>query len=747
MKRHLIRTLSLAAVLALILSAMSAAFLFVGAVDNSSIFNASNAENISGDEGYLTYRLQGEDNEVTFRRNLALKWNAPAEENSLESTTEYFSLTMGFVKTSFESFTIALETSQFTMSKDGKTTNELTFTNDNGTLSVSVNGEEATATVSATDSIVIGFSSDDSYGNFTVALNGEPLKNAKGEGLSFTNIGKYYAQYASSSATTPLTPLTFTATFAEGQENAEFNIQNLNGQDFTLTNGEVTDDVAPVLVVNSDIRQIYFGTAVDFDTVTIDVCSSGSTTDEYYYYPGLETTEDDTTITVGADDNARTYLELGSDTIFYPETFGDSTPQVSIAYRVQQGDNSAVYLIDWSATVNDSGFIDVVDANDVNDKPTMTFRSYQKNGNTITLDPISKEQQDQIDAYQTAVEEASWKKDENGDYVLKEDGAHESIQVGAGAYYYIPAFKQYVEDVSCGYTDMEFTVYYRVEGSSTTVSTVSGSYDELRIELTAEGRYQFRIVPTNSAGNSMVGLFASGSEGADDTSGNLRYREETITSSNVFDAKNLQTFEFRVEYTGPSIEEPADNDDTGYVDVSYSVEDFEIVGVSGSYTTHYRLYYFQPTDTSRAYTAAELRAADADGSNELGTWKMINMYDASLEDDDPDNNNDYSWNPDSSLSFVPQEQGFYKVEVIVVSDNLGVQQEAKYIEVAANADVIPGETYWLENNILSLVFLGVGILCLIGIIVILLIKPKNKGEAAAEESRKAELKDKRKNRN
>ena len=711
------------------ISVMSAAFVFVGAksVDNANIFNDSNAENITayedGQTNYLSYRLNGDDNNVTFRRNLALKWYAAAgEDTPLVGSENYFSLTIGFDSLNFEAFTVALESSQFSMSKEELTTNEITFTkNASNGLDISVNGEESSVSVAAADigKIEIAFSDDDTCGNFTVTVNGED--NEVG---TFRNIGKYYAQYASASATTPLTPLTFSAT-GIGEGGAEFNIQSLNGQTFDVdADGNVDDDTAPALVVNSDIRQIFYGTEIDFDTVAIDVCnSSGITTSEYYYYETLGATVDednaDATLVCGG----RTYAELDSDTLLFPEDFADEdTPQVSIAYRVSDGDNSANYLIDWSAQVNANGYIDVLDANDVDDNPTTTFITYE-NG-------VLTENTDAIDEYTQAVKKASYK---DG------DEANGSIQVGEGAYYYIPAFKEYVQDNSCGYTDMEFTVYYRTDSSST-VNTVSGSYDELRIELTAEGRYQFRIVPTNSAGNDMVGVFAYGPNDSN-------YKEGDITSSNVFEAKNLVTFEFSVQYTGPSIEQPEDDGDVGYVDVTYSVEDFEIIGISDSYSTHYALFYFEQTDNSKVYTAQEIRAAEqADGTNTLGTWRRINEYDSSLDDDDPENHNDYSWNPDSSLSFVPQEQGFYKVQLIVTSDNLGRQTEAKYIEVAANADVIPGETYWLENNVLSLVFLGVGILCLIGIVVILLIKPKNKAAAGAESERKAELKEKREKR-
>lgn len=727
MKRHLIRTLSLAAVFALLMTAMSAVFMFASAkdVDNTLIFNSSNAENITeysdAQTSYLAYRLSSDSKSVTFRRNLALRWFSPSEGDALVSEKNYFSLTLGFVNSNFDSFTVAMESSQFSMSKDEKTTNEVVFTKqDDGSLAVSVNGTESGVSVAAADmgKIEIAFSEDDGCGNFTLTVNEEVAG-------AFTNIGRYYSRYASASATTPLTPLTFKAEGVTG-DGADFNVQELNGQSLAINeSGDVQDNTPPALVVNNDIRQFFFGTKISLDTLAIDVCNtSGITTDEYYYYPGLnaETDPDDenATLTIGEGDAARVYAALDSDTLFFPETFGTNEPQISIAYSVTDGDKSANYLIDWSAQVNGNGFIDVLDANEVDDNPTTTFITYE-NG-------VLTENTDAIDEYTQAVKKASYK---DG------DEANGSIQVGEGAYYYIPAFKEYVQDNSCGYTDMEFTVYYRTDSSSS-VQTVSGSYDELRIELTAEGRYQFRIVPTNSAGNAMVGIFASGPDDA------VRYSEDDITTDNVFEAANLVTFEFTVQYTGPSIEKPEDDDDTGYVDATYTVEDFEIVGISGSYTEHYRLYYFEAKDPTRGLTPSQLRTADENGTiSELGEWKLINKYDDMLDDDDENNDNDYSWNPDSSLSFVPQERGFYKVELIVTSDNLGAKTEAKYIEIAADADVIRGETYWLENNIWSLVFLGIGVLCLIGIVVILLIKPKDKAAANAESARKAELKEKR----
>lgn len=95
------------------MTAMSAVFMFASAkdIDNTLIFNSSNAENITeysdAQTSYLAYRLSSDSKSVTFRRNLALRWFSPSEGDALVSEKNYFSLTLGFVNSNFDSFTVA----------------------------------------------------------------------------------------------------------------------------------------------------------------------------------------------------------------------------------------------------------------------------------------------------------------------------------------------------------------------------------------------------------------------------------------------------------------------------------------------------------------------------------------------------------------------------------------------------------------------------------------------------------------
>ena len=140
--------------------------------------------------------------------------------------------------------------------------------------------------------------------------------------------------------------------------------------------------------------------------------------------------------------------------------------------------------------------------------------------------------------------------------------------------------------------------------------------------------------------------------------------------------------------------------------------------------------------------AADAEGASADGM--VGYWTKIEAYDSELEVEEGDNA--YNWNPTSSLTFVPQSIGFYKVVMQVADGNYPVASASQIVNISADADIVPGITQWLSNNWMSVLFLCVGGACLIAIVVILLVKPKSKAPAAAEGEAKESIKDKRKNR-
>lgn len=711
MKRHKFKILSLLAVLALSTALAGTLLFFVSAETTytaSNIFSSSGATTVS-DQGYIAYDLQDGAN-VYYRKDLALKWYASADGAS------YFSTEFSFGGSyNFEKFTMTLEAAPFTSNKDGKSTNTLEFTvGGDGALDVSVNGAAAVdVAASESGTVTVALSKSRTAGNFAVSVNNDVLSE------EFTDIGMNYADYASSSSDTPLTPLTFNAELKEGQESQRFIVRSLNGQSLALNDsGSVVDDTAPVLVVNSDVKLFILGSELDFDYVAIDVLDSSVTTTRYYYAYDAEKAR------VGFDVEGQdtTYAQMDSDRRFFENDFAstfksENAGYLSVAFKLSDGDNSQYYFIEWYAdsavlqTKGDYAYVKVVVPDSVDVSPEYNF----SNG--------TSEYQDLVDA-------AS--KDEDG----------KSIQVGTGAYFYIPSLKPYVTDDTCGYSDMTFDVYYRTNGADTQSST-GLSYDALKIELTAEGKYEFRVVPSNYLGNAIVGHDKDGK------------KVTSIDSSNVWEIQELTTFSFNVKYNGVSIEEPEDADD-GYIDVTYTFDSFEIISLSNSQNslkTEYKLYYLQLNAeyAGKTISAEDLKASllavteENGGVCTYGTWTEIE------ETTDEDEESPYaeSWSA-SSRSFVPKVAGYFGITVKATDLGLSTpsKTEAAVANVSSKADSLPGSTYWLQNNILSIVFICISAACLIGIVVLLLVKPKNKKTAAVSEesSKSEELKEKRKNR-
>ena len=739
-----------------------------GTVSATSIFETSGADYISGSDdsyAYIAYEVSG-GGRVAFQRDMALKWyerDTSEGADAYDGAVGYFSTEFSFAELNFTSFTLTMETTEMSQSKEGKAVNTIVFTPAEGSgLNVSVNGgTETPLAYTAGETIRVAFTRADTYGNFYVAV----INAAQDKELSpvrvtgtFTNIGKNFADYASSSSDTPVTPLTFSAELAENAEAPlVLTILSLNGQSFELTDdGRVTDSTAPVLVVDSEIKRFVLGTQFDFEMTAIDVCdssiSSSDRTSYYYVNPVSSNISFDengdlqTSVTSGEGEDAETteyYVEWESDRYFFESDFLDAdgqlnAPSISIAVSLtDDSDNTGWYLLEWFGDYSETegsfyGIPVVTPESDTAARPDAGFYTVTEQDGAPGA-PAQANGGEDISDYQAAVDAAAVTEDEDGNEV--------SIQVGDGAYFYLPSLKAYISDTTCGYTDMEFTIYYTVNGGET--QSGSGlSYDELSIELSSAGNYRFRVVPTNASGLSSYGVFET-SEG----SGQYKYAE--ITSDNVWDALNLADFTFAVTYNGPSVE-ASDNDDIGYVDATFTFENFEVIALSG-YQSNYTLYRIvlldayadeyessdRAADIQTAYAegriASSREEAEANPEQYIGYTVAIAEYDDELDEDEGDNV--YNWNPDSSLSFVPQEIGYYMLTTEVASypwsNAHGTVSGQKAVYISAESDIQAGETYWLQNNILSVVFLAVGAACLIAIVVLLLIRPKKKSSAAA----------------
>ncbi|MDE5896670.1 MAG: hypothetical protein K2H43_02510, partial [Clostridia bacterium] len=206
----------------------------------------------------------------------------------------------------------------------------------------------------------------------------------------------------------------------------------------------------------------------------------------------------------------------------------------------------------------------------------------------------------------------------------------------------------------------------------------------------------------------------------------------TVSATNIWDIEEIPEFTFEVKYTGAVIEEMKEQSN-GYRDSSYTVSSFTVVALSGI-EREYNLYrideskyeslpsYAQLVEQAKEYTknSTEIEKADQ--------WKLIAINEQDDELDEDEGDNVYQWNPSSSLSFVPKEAGFYIVQLIVTDPNRSSEQKFGYqvIQVQNPYDYTPGESQWLQNNLVSVVLFSISAILLVVIIVLFVSKPSEK---------------------
>lgn len=736
----------------------------------SRVFTAENSATVGADkddETAMAFTIS-EAGVVSFKRDLALKWYAESEEGVVEA--KYLSMKFAFKDTNFSSVTVAFETAPATALKDNKATNRIVFENTDGGLVVKVNDDE-TGTVltedilsAATDEMVLSLSETDGAqkagdDEFFVMINDIRVG-------TFENVGANFAEYFSASATTPMVPFAFSADFPEDSEdNVSTTVlfSELNGQDFTLANGSVSDTAKPVLVVNEDVISFALGMPYSLDYQVIDVLDTSVTSKAEYYqynptdeeasYASLSTSVYffDTVYTTGEGENAKTtsvYLEEGMEFVSVRFTLEDDS---------HEDDDAAVYYLAWyadetvrpSAPTHDAELDYIrVDRNEVG--PYYTGITNDDAAGTTT---VTAEGEALFAEYQAAVEKAA-----------------EGVYAGSNSYVYLPSMKGLISDDDTGYKNLEFTIYYKTESSSSASSSSGLDYDELRLGVSSAGMYEFKVAAVDKVGNSMY-FYLDG-------------HKTYVTADTIWEIEEIPSFTFSVINNGLSVEEDDESmPDTGFIDVTYNLSDFTVTGLSG-YGETYGLYYFDTVAFQNKYsvfssselvnikfeTLKEMEKADvSEGktdklredpvryfaalyaqalSDRLGLkitgedllnedsdgnviLRRIEEYDSTIDEDDfPEewekSDNKYHWDA-SSQSFRPQEQGTYLIFAVFTDSQLFGNYAAAYKAISVDADIdsIPGETEWLQNNIASIVLFSIAGVMLIIIIILLLVKPSD----------------------
>ena len=356
-----------------------------------------------------------------------------------------------------------------------------------------------------------------------------------------------------------------------------------------------------------------------------------------------------------------------------------------------------------------------------------------------------------LEAYKdriTAIEEDYQKKIDDAIAAL-EDG---KLYAGSDNYFYLPAF-EYASDDYVYPTDLKYSIYYKAETSGSHTSLASNN---LSIALTQpDVTYRFTIFVTDEFGSDM--RYPDGV----DEDGNIIWK--TIAAGDIWEEENaelLPFFEFEVSYKPATSEDP-DDLSIAYVGSSYGGVSFDINGVDGTYTTSYRLYVFNRNEMNDELglnltydefvnnISALLNNTYKEGVNTRKYFTTVKPV-AELNENDAnyETMSAYNWST-SSTSFVPQSvDDFYVIE-LTLTDNRSQVSTLNYATVVASVETtaLKGESDWLENNVASVILLSIAGVCLIALIVLLIVKPKDKGDIDmvldAEDKKKSAKKSKK----
>lgn len=738
-------------------------------ISGSTIFVTSGGAEVwshkDGDDYYTMFVLNDGDSAVEYRRNLAYEWfyNANTDGDAAAEVAQgYLNMEIGFEGTDFGKFIITFESQQYAQTKDGKTSNYIMFApNGDGKVRVYVTDDidesvpETDVTVVDGDHIVIGFAASETSGAYDITVNGEVVG-------AFTNIGGVYSKYVSST-TSPVIPISFGAEF-NGEEQsggALMVLYSLNGQSFMLTeqpdssnghylSGKVYDTASAVLCLDSGFPFIELGDEITFDYTVIDVlANSPSTTTSYFMLTKEQAALTDFDSNDYSDENlfrkvtdsdnqymiphAEHYLPQAGD---YDASVFDGvnlTAEAAVKVAVKVTDTTATggisdyVMLDWYVgdeyvvTVNGNKYIAVA-----NDEvgPTYAYTDVAAENSN----PDSDEWQSVLNAYQEAVNEAA-----------------KDLKAGSKNYFYLPSADSLFTDNTTRYTDLSFNIYYN---NGTQNSSTGKSSSGLSINLTKAGKYVFTIYVTDASGNGMYYFnpdYNAATDDGDDktidisTSNIWSMYEEDEDGDFADTRKYLPWFEFTVAASDLDVEDP-DEQDIAYVGSTYSAISFDINGVE--YSAKYSLYLFDNESYAKtenngvALTYDEFISMKTELMDWVANPKYRNYFteirsinDMSSTDEEYQIYGDYAWN-NSSLSFVPQQSGFYVVKCAVTSkvDSRPEVTAHMVISVSEHVDSIVGEDTWVQDNLVSIILLVIAGASLICIILLLVIKPKDKGD-------------------
>ena len=652
------------------------------------------------------------------------------------------------------------------------------------TLDDEIKEEQYTASASTMKNarIEIAFC-DYEGGTVSISINGVPTD------LRFKNVYFPYASYVSS-GDSAVTPLTFTAQFEEGalpaegedELTADMKLYELNGQSFRLyahdsdgVYNDVRDDMPPVICFTQTPSYVEFGKTINFSYQVIDVlATSPRATANFYVLTGKQYAADDYNYMQlkyedqGSNEeekdeevdellkNPFIKVSSGSDIrvirdskTFVPNQYLETDDGynvyglIKVYYELTDVTGSSAktdkVFVDWYA--KETAIVNIYSADYKN--VSGVSQSFLNTGNFLKLidgkDGVtyarptdSEVPENALEAYKSTI------LDIREDYQQKLDDAIEELggrlYAGGDTKFYLPALDGIItDDEYFEIQDYKFSLYYK---GTTTGSSTALKYNNLSIPLNdADATYRFTVFITDAFNNPMRYPDVDGE-------GNLVWKE--ITTNDIWDedfADLLPFFEFNVSYKKATAKNP-DSLSVAYVGTSYSGVSFDIKDSASTASTHYDLYVFNRNgaykDIGLNLTYAQfIENFDALFENKyeegVNTRKYFVTVKPASELKASDANykqfKAINWN-NSTVTFTPQSAEDFYVVRLTLTDKRSQTSDTFFATVAASiqANPVKGESEWLQNNSASIILFVVAGVLLIAFIVLLVIKPKDKGD-------------------
>ena len=299
------------------------------------------------------------------------------------------------------------------------------------------------------------------------------------------------------------------------------------------------------------------------------------------------------------------------------------------------------------------------------------------------------------------------------EYITPEAGAIASYELALKKAYYdeegkhhkplgtsitLPSLKDYVFDDMTAYEDLEETVYYNTDTQDSATSS------SLSLTLSEAGNYEYYVTFEDKAGNKTENNYF------------VPDKDDKTTDDGKYAAF---IFKFHMVDDAPITIEAPVKQGKGFKGISYTASKFD-VDAAGC-TTTYELYY----------------NADEDAAVEDEGWVAIPKASTVTSEEYDENGFTYEQVQAiayaGGLTFTPDRLGSYMIKCSATSSSSSRSAtEYSVIRVLDEPETVKIPSTWLKDNVWSVVFLSIGTLCLVGIIVLLCIKPKEETEGDNE---------------